>query len=127
MTKPISDERLAEIRAWQDAPRPPYQRTVSAGVVPELLDEIDRLRAILSRRRRPMTDDPMLEDVREWYIIGRRTHDPFNGDAHLIERFDRWLVEHDREKDDRIQVLEAALARTTLVKLRGFHPEGDDQ
>ena len=44
-----------------------------------------------------MSDDPQLEDVREWYIAGRRTHNPFASDARLIERFDTWLAEHDRE------------------------------
>ena len=44
-----------------------------------------------------MSDDPQLEDVREWYIAGRRTHNPFASDAALVERFDTWLAEHDRE------------------------------
>ena len=55
-----------------------------------------------------MSDDPQLEDVREWYIAGRRTHNPFASDAALVEsfdtwraalveRYDTWLAEHDRE------------------------------
>ena len=44
-----------------------------------------------------MSDDPQLEDVREWYIAGRRTHNPFASDAELVERFDTWLTQHDRE------------------------------
>lgn len=44
-----------------------------------------------------VADDPQLEDVREWYITGRRVHDPFNSDANLVERFDLWLAERDRE------------------------------
>lgn len=44
-----------------------------------------------------MSDDPQLEDVREWYIAGRRTHNPFASDAALVERFDTWLAAHDRE------------------------------
>lgn len=44
-----------------------------------------------------MTDDPELDDVRGWYIDGRRVHNPFASDADLVVRFDRWLVEHDRE------------------------------
>ena len=30
-----------------------------------------------------MSDDPQLEDVREWYIAGRRTHNPFASEAAL--------------------------------------------
>ena len=44
-----------------------------------------------------MSDDPQLEDVREWYIAGRRTHNPFASDAALVERFDTWRADHDRE------------------------------
>lgn len=44
-----------------------------------------------------MSDDPQLDDVRDWYVTGRRVHDPFNSDSNLVERFDHWLVEHDRE------------------------------
>ena len=44
-----------------------------------------------------MSDDPQLEDVRDWYIAGRRTRNPFASDATLVERFDTWLAEHDRE------------------------------
>lgn len=40
--------------------------------------------------------DPERQDIREWYITGRRVHNPFASDAALIERFDRWLAEHDR-------------------------------
>ena len=43
------------------------------------------------------SDDPQLEDVREWYIAGRRTHNPFASDAGLVERFNTWLTQHDRE------------------------------
>ena len=44
-----------------------------------------------------MSDDPQLEDVRDWYIAGRRTRNPFASDATLVERFDTWLAAHDRE------------------------------
>ena len=44
-----------------------------------------------------MSDDPQLEDVRKWYIAGRRTRNPFWSDAELVERFDRWLAQHERE------------------------------
>jgi hypothetical protein len=42
-------------------------------------------------------DDPQLDEVRGWYIDGRRVHNPFASDAALVARFDSWLVEHDRE------------------------------
>lgn len=44
-----------------------------------------------------MTDDPELDEVRGWYIDGRRVHNPFASDATLVARFDKWLAEHDRE------------------------------
>ena len=44
-----------------------------------------------------MSDDPQLDEVRDWYIAGRRTHNPFGSDANLVCRFDNWLAEHDRE------------------------------
>jgi len=42
-------------------------------------------------------EDPALEEVRGWYIDGRRVHNPFASDAALVERFDRWLAAHDAE------------------------------
>jgi hypothetical protein len=45
----------------------------------------------------PTTEDPALEEVRAWYIDGRRVHNPFASDAVLVARFDTWLTEHDRE------------------------------
>lgn len=42
-------------------------------------------------------EDPALEDVRGWYIDGRRAHNPFASDAVLVARFDRWLAQHDVE------------------------------
>lgn len=47
-----------------------------------------------------MSDDPRLEEIRDWYIAGRRTHNPFASDAELVRRFDLWLVEHDDEVRD---------------------------
>ncbi|MFZ2911519.1 MAG: hypothetical protein WAZ75_00380, partial [Candidatus Absconditicoccaceae bacterium] len=41
--------------------------------------------------------DPQLEDVRSWYVDGRRVHNPFASDAELVERFDLWLEQHDAE------------------------------
>lgn len=37
----------------------------------------------------PDDDDPELQEVREWYIAGRRTRNPFASDAALVERLDR--------------------------------------
>lgn len=42
-------------------------------------------------------EDPELEDVRGWYIDGRRVHNPFASDVALVERFDRWLARRDAE------------------------------
>lgn len=39
-----------------------------------------------------MGDDPELEDVRSWYIEGRRVHNPFASDATLVQPFDRWYA-----------------------------------
>ena len=39
----------------------------------------------------------MLMEVQDWYIAGRRTRNPFSSDADLVERFNNWLTEHDRE------------------------------
>lgn len=39
-----------------------------------------------------MGDDPELEDVRGWYIEGRRVHNPFASDATLVQPFDRWYA-----------------------------------
>lgn len=57
-----------------------------------------------------MDEDPELQDVREWYIIGRRVHNPFASDANLVERFDIWLSEHDAE-------VRAAKTVTTVEEL----------
>lgn len=48
-----------------------------------------------------ITEDPALEEVRGWYIDGRRTHNPFASDAALVERFDSWLADRDREIAER--------------------------
>jgi len=42
-------------------------------------------------------EDPELEDVRGWYIDGRRVHNPFAGNATLVAPFDRWLAAHDEQ------------------------------
>ncbi len=42
-------------------------------------------------------EDPQLEEVRGWYIDGRRVHNPFASDAVLVERFDRWLADYTAE------------------------------
>lgn len=51
-------------------------------------------------------DDPALDEVRSWYIDGRRVHNPFASDAALVARFDSWLAEHDREirEDERKRI-----------------------
>lgn len=46
MADPMNDRRLAEIRTWQDAPRPSSERQVNPGVVPELLAELDRVTVV---------------------------------------------------------------------------------
>lgn len=43
------------------------------------------------------SEDPMLDEVRGWYIDGRRVHNPFASNAELVRQFDDWLVEHDAE------------------------------
>lgn len=42
-------------------------------------------------------EDPQMDDIRGWYIDGRRVHNPFASDATLAEPFWRWLAEHDTE------------------------------
>lgn len=42
-------------------------------------------------------EDPQLQEVRGWYVDGRRVHNPFASDAVLVERFDRWLADYTAE------------------------------
>ncbi len=75
-----------------------------------------------------MSDDPQLEDVRGWYIDGRRVHNPFASDATLVAPFDSWLTDHDaevrrdqREKDARL----VAASRRQLAEAIGRETDGE--
>lgn len=52
-------------------------------------------------------DDPAFQDVRSWYIDGRRAHNPFASDAELVERFDSWWREVQAEHESELKAAKA--------------------
>lgn len=73
-----------------------------------------------------LSDDPQLEEVRGWYIDGRRVHNPFASDATLVARFDAWLAEYVAAvRADQIEKDAQVAERATRIahdkaEIRGF-------
>ena len=55
-------------------------------------------------------EDQQLQEVRGWYVDGRRVHNPFASDAVLVERFDRCLADYTAEvvREAEVRALEEA-------------------